>query len=96
MFSNMRGGDSAFELRSSVPVNHTKKPEMEFLRNTTFTPKPKGMLYGQYNYEGEVHANTETYESKSTVESCSYSFKFDRTIKKDEEPKDRKNDKFVR
>ena len=48
VFSNMRGGNDGFQLRSSVPVNVTKKPDVDFLRNTTYTPKPKGMFFGQY------------------------------------------------
>lgn len=54
----MRGGNDGFELRSSVPVNVTKKPDVDFLRNTTYTPKPKGMFFGQY--EGADQHHTES------------------------------------
>lgn len=95
VFSSMKGGNDAFELRSSVPVNNVKKPEIEFLRNTTFTPKPKGLFYGQHHNEGEHNLHTESYQSKSTVEPYTYSFKFDRSIKK-EEDKDHKSDKHIK
>lgn len=33
-----------------MPVNQIKKTNTELLRNTTLTPKPKGMYPGSYNY----------------------------------------------
>jgi hypothetical protein len=70
----MKTGNDGFELRSSVPVNHSKKPDIEFLRNTTFTPKPKGLFFGQHEVNDQHH--TDVSEKQTNVEQPSYPFKF--------------------
>ena len=65
-------------------MNQAKKPDVDFLRTTTYTPKPKGMFYGQ-NDGGDQHHNfhTEAHDTKPTFDQPSYHFKFDKHVKKD-------------
>lgn len=94
MFSNLRTLNDAFELRSSVPVNQAKKPDVDFLRSTTYTPKPRGAVYGQYEMREQQHQSyqTEAHDTKPSVDQPPHSFKFDKYVKKEEPEKDWKND----
>lgn len=67
-------------------MNHAKKPDVEFLRNTTFTPKLKGLHPGQYNTNDTWNnsPNTESHESKATFTKQIYSPKFDNYFRNDD------------
>ena len=88
--------EGAFELRGSVPVNYTKKPDVQFLRNTTLTPKPKGLYSGQYNHYDNWNQSpiTESHDTKTTPNKLEYSPRFDNYLKNMEYEKEMKNQKF--
>ena len=91
VFSNNK--ESAFELRSSVPVNYTKKPNVQFLRNTTFNPKAQGLYSGQYNFNDNWNQspNTESQDNKPSFNKLAYSPKFDNYLKNNDYDKDWRN-----
>lgn len=88
--------EGAFELRCSVPVNYTKKPDTEFLRNTTLTPKPKGFYELEYNHKEKWTslAGTEGQNNKPALSKLPYSPRFENYVKTEGYLKDWRNDKF--
>ena len=92
VFSNIKGNNDAFELRGSVPIAPIKKPDVDFLRMTSFTPKPKPLYFG--NDEGNSHNQShrnDSHDHKSGLDHH-YSFKFDKTHKEEKAERDYKNE----